>query len=664
MGWARRITKVIPRVGSGEQTLEINDYSLGYNSFVSNDKFPLKNGASNWWRLAQNARIVTLGEYETRKGFDFHSNAAGETQDQTQTSTTGAADQSFNTVDRLAQPWTAGATGRLTKYEIRIKNDASATGTIIVEHWTNSSGSPGALVSRSSIAASSPTGSYAYLTARFADAPTVVSGTTYWIVAYTQTTASGSYKWSSTTSASTAKTSANSGTSWSSTSFALNFRTHYATSGGLKGLHRAYKSDGTSVTLFAHGTVLYSVNNVTGALTTVKSGLNSSATHYRFVTVNDIVYYINGFDGLRKWDFSTESQVLSTNYTHICEHKGLLFLVRKDDPNRVDFSNFADYEIFDSTDFVYVPSPKTGDPTTAVLPLNGYLLLFTRNNKYILSGDDNATFSLDEAPDQKGTYSQETVTADKNFAYYLSDDGMYRSNGSEAQLLSENNYHDILSLSNKDSACTVVNKGRLYLWFRSPGSGENDSCYVWNLNYDSGSSNCVESKDTKAYVTRAVSAFRDSDDLLTGSSLIGQVYWQEQSSNDYTNLGGDIDFLLQTHYMMFSSPAVLKEIRYWEPRFGAQSGNYSIACEYASDLRDNWQVVNGGTVNVQGSGYLWGDSGTVWGSFIWGATAETQAHMYVPGEYRRIALRYKHYATRQPHSFLGNTLVVQTRRIR
>lgn len=661
MPWAKRASRPIPSAGSRQLTLESNDFSLGMNSFIGNDKFPLGDGGSTMWRLAQDARITTLGEYETRKGFDFHSDAAGETQDQAQTSTTGAADQSFNGVTRLAQPWTAGASGRLSKYEIRIKNDASATGTIIVEHWTNSSGSPGTLVARSSMAASALTSSYAYLTARFADAPSITSGTTYWIVAYVQSTGTGSYKWSSTTTATTAKSSSDSGSTWSSTSYALNFKQHYATSGGVKGTHRAYKSDGTKVTLIVHGTTLYSVDNVTGALTAVKTGLNASATHYRFWTVNDIVYYVNGYDGYRKWDFTTESQVSATNYTHIAEHKGIMFLVRADDPNRIDYSNFAAYETITSTDFVYVPSPKTGDPTSAILPLNGYMLVWTLNNKYILSGDDNATFRLDEAPDQKGTLSQETVTADKNFAYYLSDDGMYRTNGSEAQLLSENIYQDVLTMANKDSACVVINRGRLYLWFRSAAASANDSCYVWNLNF-AGKSDTVESLDTNAHVCRAVSAFRDGDDLLVASSLIGQVYWQEKSSNDYTNLGGDINFLLQTQYMTFSNPAVLKQIRFWEPRFGAQSGNYAINAEYASDLRDNWQLHT--AVAVQGSGYTWGSSSTVWGSFTWGTTAEVQAQLYVPGEYRRVSLRYKHYATRQPHAFLGHTIVAQTRRMR
>lgn len=661
MAWARRTTKPIPSVSSRVRSYEINDYSKGMNDFVSNDKFPLKDGDSNMWRLAQDARIVTLGEYETRKGLDFHSAAAGETQDQAITATTGAADQSFNELTWKAQRFTTATAGRLSKIDINLKNDAAATGVIMVEIWSDVGSQPGVLLATSSIDGASLTSSYAYYSARFASAPVLAATTNYWIVVYVQSVSSGSYKWSSTTSATTAKTSADSGGAWSTTSYAMNFKQYYSTNSPPKGLARVYKSDGTAVTLFAHGTVLYSVNEVTGALTSVKTGLSASATKYRFVVVNDIVYYVNGFDGLRKWDFTTESQVNANNYTHIIEHKGLLFLVDALDPNKVAFSNFADYEVFTSTDFIYVPSPKTGDPVTALESLNGYLFMFTQGNKYLLYGSDNATFQLEEAPDQKGTFSQETVTVDKNYMYYLSDDGVYRSNGTQADLLSENIYQTVKTITDKDSGCVVVNKGRLYVWYQSASASANDSCFVWNLNYASGS-DTIESSDTGGYVSFAVSAYKDDDELIVASSLIGQVYWQELASNDYTNLGDNLNFELKTHYITFESPAVLKEVRYWKPRFSAQSDNYTVDCEYAYDLRDNWQTYN--APNVQGSGYIWGASGTVWGAFTWGSTAEVQADLYVPGEYRRIAIRYKHTATRQPQQFLGHTLLVQTRRLR
>jgi hypothetical protein len=660
VGWARRATVRVPSVSSPTHSYELNDY-IGMDSYVSNDMFPVHNGGINKWRLAQDARLPSLGVYDTRKGFDLHSVAAGETLDQSITATTGSADQSFNSVTRLAQKVTTSAAGRLPRLEPRLKNDASATGTVIVELWTNSSGVPGTILARSSVGASSITSAYAYMETRYAVAPALAASTIYWIVCYVQTTGTGSYKWSSTTSATTALVSTNSGSTWSSTSYALNFKQYYATDSPTKGLYRAYKSDGTKVTLLAHGTSLYSVDNVTGALTAIKTGLSASATDYRFAIANDIIYYVNGFDGYRKWDFTTESQVNATNYSDIILHKGVMCLKRKDDETRFDFSNFGIYDTFTSTDFWNVPAPKTGDPIAAWTSMNGYLLIRTRNRCYIWSGEDNATFRLDDAPDQKGTYGPNTAVTDKNYQYFLSDDGVYRSNGTQPELISKSVYEEIKSLSNKDTACIAVNKGRLYLWYRSAGASYNDSCYVWNLNYGE-SSDTLESKDTNATVCRAISAFQDSDDMLVGSSVMGQVYWQEKSSNDYCNLGGDINFLLQSHYFTFTSPAILKEVRSWQPRFGAQTGNYTVSCEYAYDQRDNWQTYS--SPSVQGSGPIWGSSSMVWGSFTWGTTAEVQQQLYVPGEYRRIALRYKHYAARQPERFLGHSLVVQSRRLR
>jgi len=661
MPWAKRISKRISGPSAHQTTFEINDYSKGYNSFVGNDKFPLTNGGSNEWRVSKNARITTFGEYSTRKGFDFHSAAVGETQDAAITAVTGASTIGINNATRIAQKFTSGATARLTKIDVNIKNDTSASGVVMAEIWSAVGGVPSALLATSSIAASTPSATLSYQTFYFVEAPSVTISTDYFIVLYTQDVSSGSYYLSTTTSATTAFISTDLGFSYSTTSYAINFKEYYATAGAVKGLFRAYKTDGTKVTLFVHGTSLYTVNNSTGALTAIKTGLNASATKYRFTIVNDVVYYVNGYDGYRKWDFTTESQVSATNYTHICQHKGMIFLVTSLDPNKIVFSNFGLYETFTSTDFIYIPAPKTGDPVASFASLNGYLYINTNNNRYILSGSDRTDFYLSSAPDHHGTFTQETTAIDKNYMYYLSNDGMYRSNGSQAELLSSNIYQEIIDLQNKADCVVEINSGRLYLWYRSANATTPDECYVWNLNF-SAAGTTVESKDTKAYVARSFAAFNDGYVLLVGSSLVGKVFWQELTTNDYSNLGGIIEFELSTNYMSFASPAVLKEIRYWEPRFQAQSDSYTITCQYAYDLRDNWTTVI--DQNTQGVGVKYG-TGVIFGAGAqYGTTSELQSYIYVPGEYRRIALRYKNYAARQPHKFLGHTMVVQTRRIR
>lgn len=656
MPWVRRRTVPIPSISSKTQEFEFNDYSKGINKYIANDVLK-----SEFLRHAQDARMPTLGEYETRKGADFHSAAVGETIDVQQTSTTGAAEQDFNQTTRVAKKITFTTTGRCTRLDVNIKNDLSATGTPIIELWTNSGGEPGTLLARSSLGASEVGSSLAYETVRFINAPSVTA-TNYWVVLYVQTNGTNSYTISSTTNATTGLTSSDSGATWGASNVDYNVKAYLSTDAGCKGLIRAYKSDGTKRTIFAAGTVLYGVTDVDGSLTSIKTGLSASATNYRFAVVNDIVYYVNGYDGIRKLTggtFDTDAQVTATNATIVCEHKGLLFFADKNDPNKVFYSNFADYETFTSTDFIYVPSPKTGDPVTAMASLNGSLAIWTRNKKFILYGDDNATFQLSEAPAtaRHGTFTQETIAVDSNYAYFLGEDGVYQFNGTTDKLLSGGIYEDVKQTSNKGRACLVMSKGRLHVYYSSTGSSVNDSSIVFNTEFDN-----VESFDTNTYVARAFHAFNDDDTILTASSVVGQTYWQEKADNDYTNLGGDINYYLQTHYIVGDSPAKYKEFRYWKPRFEAQSGNYNVTCEYSYDLRDNPQVEQ--NTNVQGSGYVWGDSGTVWGSFVWGTTPELQSDLSIPGEYRRIQVRYKHYATRQPHKFLGHTFVIETRRLR
>ena len=650
--WANRASKTVPGLTSRTAEYELNDYSKGINKYVANDVLK-----DEFLRYAQDARMPTLGEYETRKGCDYLSDAVGEAIDVQQTSTTGAGDQDFSQTAQVAKKITFTTTGRCTRLDVNLKNSASAQGTVMVELWSNSGGEPSEMLARSSVASSDIAASYAYETVRFIDPPSVTA-TDYWVVVYVQSNGSGLYKISSTTNASTGLTSSDSGTTWGASSEDYNVKAYLSTNAPTKGLHRAYKSDGTKKNLFASSTVLYGVDEITGAVSSIKTGLSANATHYRFVTVNDVVYYVNGFDGIRKWDFTTESQVTATDATIVVEHKGLLFFADKDDPNKVFYSNFADYETFTSTDFIYVPSPKTGDPVTAMASLNGALIIWTVNKKYILYGDDNATFQLAEAPAtaRHGTYTQETMAADSNFAYFVSEDGVYRFNGTTDELISKDIYEDIKQMANKDNTCLVLNQGRLHLYYASAGSSVNDSSVVFNVNFSS-----VESFDTDTFVSRAFNAYNDDDQLIVASSVVGQIYWQGNDSNDYTNLGNDINYYIQTNYLTFGSPAKFKEIRYWKPRFEAQSGDYNITCEYAYDLRDNPTTEE--NQNVQGDGTEWGD-GSLWGSFTWGTTPELQSDLSVPGEYRRIQIRYKHYATRQPHKFLGHTFVVETRKLR
>jgi hypothetical protein len=604
-------------------------------------------------------RFDGIGKYKTRKGCDHYSVAVGEAVNVQVTSTTGAADKGFTTTTWYAEKLTATATGVVDRVDIRLKNSAAATGTVMLYIYSDTAGSPGTLLATSSIAASSLTASYAYLTAYFMELPDITSGTAYWVVVGLQDSGMGTMYVSSTTNTTNAKVSTNMGQSWASAACSLNVKLYTATSGGVKGMRRIYRPDGTGITFFAHGTNVYKIDDATGAITSVDSSISSSATYVRFEYSNDVLRYVDGIGKPRKYDFTSASQVSSSPYnaTNIMEHVGIHFFFDKDDPNRLFYTNFADYDTFTSTDFIYVPAPKQSDHLTALAKLNGVLYPFTRLNKYMLMGQDNATFRLDEAYAQKGTFSQESVVFDENFIYHASDDGVYKFNGTSQVNVLKEIIDDYTSILFKDDIHLELHDNRLYIWYRPNGGAQVSQCFVYNTLYD-----VVEGVDSNTYIGRTFARHDTTDKFLQASNRAGVVYYGEQSSNDYNNLGSPLQAEVRTAYDHFGTPQQSKRIEYWRPLIESTQGDYTLQAGFAADYSED---VNFSDVPLQAIGYRYDDPTSLYDSATYaasGSTIDTNLNIY--GTAYRWQRRYKHIAAREPIVFAGEVLKVQTRRLR
>lgn len=644
----------IPSVTTNKSQTKDYEFKKGLNTNLANDNVPAEN-----WRYATDVREVEIGKWETRKGNDFFSVPIGEAVNVQENSVSGASNVSFSTTSYAAQKLTAASTARLSAIEVNIRNTASATGTVVVALHTDSSGSPGLEVARSTIAASSITSSYQYLKARFISCPAITNATAYWVVVFSQSGVN-SYSISSTTNSTNAKTSANSGQTWSSQSYSLNAKLSTATSGGVKGLIRVKRPNGTYYSFMAHGTNLYSINEATGATTSVDSSLDTNAIYCRFTFVNDVLYYATGLQKPRKYDFSSASEVAAASEVvgSLIEHKGVVFYLSALDPTKVFYSNFAAYDTFTSTDFIYVPAPKTADPVTSFAKLNGNLYIATRNNKYILYGSENATFRLDEAPGQKGTYSQESMVYDTNYIFLATDDGIYQYNGAEEKNIAEDILNEWTALNTKSTAVLELHNNRLYVWYTPNGQATNTECFVYNILYK-----IWESKDTGAYIGRAYARFEHDDKFLQGSNLVGMVMYGEQSTNDYTNMGEPLTYELRTNYNHYDAPAQFKRAPFYRPHFDTQSGNYSVQVGYAKDYSESPAYAN---TAIQGTGPRFNAGYTFNSGVTFGSSAQVNpmdSGVGVPGEWRRLQLRYKHYAAREPVSFDGHVLTIETQRI-
>lgn len=644
----------IPRVATEKAQTKPIDYKKGLYTGTPNDLQPEKT-----LPYVTDMRFNGIGKYRTRKGCDHYSVPIGEAVNVQVTSTSGAADKGFTTTTWYAEKLTATATGPATKVDVNIKNSASATGTVLVAIYSDSSGSPGTLLATSSIAETDIGGTYGYETAYFMQAPTITNGVAYWVIVYLQESATGTMYISSTTNSTNAKVSTDMGQTWSAGSYSLNVKLYTSTAGGAKGLTRIYRPAGTGITFLAHGTNLYTVDDVTGAVTSIDTAISSAASRVRFDYVNDVLYYVDGVGKPRKYNFTTASEVSGSPYSasNIMEHVGILFYFDRDDPTRLFYTNFADYDTFTSTDFIYVPAPKRSDHLTAMAKLNGILYLFTQRNKFMLMGQDNATFRLDEAYAQKGTFSQESVVYDENFVYFASDNGVYKFNGTSEKNILEGAINDYTGILSKDDIHLQLHDNRLYVWYRPNGGAEVNQCFVYNTLYD-----VIEGVDNNAYIGRSFARHDTTDKFLQASNRAGVVYYGEQSTNDYHNLGSPLEAETRTSYDHFGSPQQLKRITYWRPIIQSTQGNYTLQAGFSADYSDD---VNFSNISLQGSGYTYDDPGTLYDSATYAAgVANIDTTLNIYGSAYRWQRRYKHHAAREPVEFAGEVLKIQTKRLR
>jgi hypothetical protein len=655
----------VPRTTTQKAQTKDYEFTGGIDSNSSNDDV-----SPNRLRYITDAREIQVGKWETRRGNSLLTEVVGAvaTNFATYGVVTGASSANFNTTTRVAEKIVSGATGRTWGFDISLRKVAGATGTVVVAFHADNGGVPGAELFRTTIAASRFTTSYQNLRCTSITCPDIVITTTYWVVLSVQDGGTGDYQVATTTVSTVAKTSTDSGLTWTVQTYSMNYRmlVTQATT-GVKGSIRVKRPNGTSYLFMAHGINVYSVNLTTGVLTSVDATLDTNSTAVRFDYVGDTLRFVQYGVAAKpkKYDFTTAFTVTTApeNANAVINHAGLEFFASADDPSKVFFTNFGLYDTFTSTDFLYIPAPQTGDAVVGFSKLTGALYIHTRNNKYILSGKENATFQLDNAIGQKGTFSQESVASDEDYIYLASDDGIYRFNGAEERniCVSEDGsgvldwWNELL---NKTNTVLELFNNRLYVFYTPNGQSGNTRCMVYNLLY-----NIWESDDTKTYVGSTYSGADSTNYFYQGSNRVGMLMLGEWSVNENNMLGEPLSFELRTAYNHYDSPAQYKRAALYRPHFDSVSGDYAVTIGYATDYSD---APTTSDLNLAGDGPRF-DAGYTFDSGVtFGSTAQINpmsAAPIIPGEWRRLQLRYSHEAAREPVSFDGHVLSLETQRI-
>lgn len=321
----------------------------------------------------------------------------------------------------------------------------------------------------------------------------------------------------------------------------------------------------------------------------------------------------------------------------------------------------SSYDKFSVDFYQNFPAILTGDPLTAMFNLGGVLYFMTRRNKYQMYSQSADSWSQSSTNAQNGTFSQESVVCDLNYAYFANDNGIYIFDGSSEASLTEGSIQNVYdAIPNKESIVVDLYKNRLYVYYASEAGGVNDHCLVYNINL-----HVWESFDSNTWVSATSARQNASSRFICGHSRVGMLMLNESAdSNDYSDMGQAIAFNLETSYLHFGTTSQQKRISKWRPQFATVTQPYTVECGYSLDYTD--QVKYAFSIDLQRqvptlTNYVWDNPSD------YGVPAIPTRHTTltkVNGEFYRCQIRYQHIAAYEPVIFRSHTLTIETQRIR
>jgi hypothetical protein len=550
---------------------------------------------------------------QSRRGITQYTLPVGEAVDAVNTTTTGQANNTVSYLARRAQRFTPTANKALTAIEILVKNNGS-NDNLIIDVYEDVSGNLGTKIASSSVARGSITDAYTYVKARFAQAPTLSTATNYWIVTYTQDEAyTTSYHLASTTTGANAISSVDAGANWAAFTGSFNFKVYLSDVGTVVGTHRFVTKAGLKQTLFAFrtttGTSIYRVTNEsTGTVTAIKTGLSPLTTRVRFKTAYDKVLITTGYDAMGKWDGTTYTSSTHTVDFPIPDNVTIYhdraWYYSKSEPTKLYFSElYPNLETVLSVNFQYVPDTASADPITGFIPFQDQLVIFTKESKYTLLGDDVSTLGLSQsAGGTKGAVSQEAIAMGEKVVYFISlDGGAYYYDGAQDIGLSDNVQPEIDDITDFDSIDTIVTEKEWRIYYKPTGSLTHTKMLLLDLRFQEWL------MDTETYTRLPLTFSLEDNTLIEASSTCGALYFGEAG---LSQLGAPIKFRYWTNYKKYTSGIAKDRVKTFRAIFASPDRTTTVKIGKDADFDNDAKFKN---IVLNSSGVLY-DSGETYGS--------------------------------------------------
>lgn len=271
---------------------------------LANGHTPFSKNFRLYAQQADDRRVAV----SSRKGPGYYTVPLSEALYQSNTSSTGSGVAKVGVITGVHMiPFTATDSSRLTRVDLNVSDSEQASGPLMVQIYSDSSGQPGRLLSESSILSGAIGSTAAWLTARFINSVQLENTVNYWIVIRVQDDGKRNYNLASTTDGTLAYLTDSAMSQGVEQAYSLNYKIYTTPDAQDKGGYRFARDNGQNVTVAAYGTTLYMVDETSGVLVPIITGLSSSASEYRFTNGDNRVFWVNSYDQLTSWTGIHES---------------------------------------------------------------------------------------------------------------------------------------------------------------------------------------------------------------------------------------------------------------------------------------------------------------------------------------------------------------------
>lgn len=309
---------------------------------------------------------------------------------------------------------------------------------------------------------------------------------------------------------------------------------------------------------------------------------------------------------------------------------------------------------------------NVGDEITGLTIFRDQLIVFCLNKIFRLSGNTISDFVLSPITDNTGCLCGDTVQEVGGDILYLGPDGVRYLSASEREndfgliRASEKVQKAVLQVTSSDckySSVTIAGKNQYRLFYYLDNVTVKNSKGFLATKYSNQTVEDIAWASLKGFKVYSMSKYQERDlEAVFFSSSTDYVYRMEfGNSLD----GENIEAIFETPYMPINDPKFRKTI-YKHTLFAKPAGLMNLTCQVKfdygqSDAAPSPPFVIAGNTSVA----TYGDTGTIYGTAIYGSTPEEQYYDNVVGSGFVVALRYS--SSSQSPPFNLNFIVLEYR---